>query len=75
VNNILSDGYFIEFAHDFHHVSDIPRLSQYWMIIEATTKTEAGIKDALLHQRVVCYDSGNVYGTTEALSIYNNGEV
>jgi hypothetical protein len=68
-NMILDNGNFVTFNHDFHS-GTIP--TTYYTLVFATEKSEAGIKEALLQQRVVCISGSKAWGTSEALALYQS---
>lgn len=68
-NMILDHGNFITFNHDYHS-GTIP--TTYYTLVFATEKSEAGVKEALLQQRLVCVSGSKVWGTSEALALYQS---
>jgi hypothetical protein len=69
IANVIGRGKIYIVAHDFSNQGTVP--TQKYNLLFCTENTEAGIKDALMNQRIIAYYYGKVYGTLEALKLYS----
>jgi hypothetical protein len=67
IYNVLGRGEIALASHDFHQAALTTNL---YNILFCQNATLEGVKDALINQRMVVYDYGKVYGTREAMKLY-----
>lgn len=67
IYNMLGRGKTAIASHDFHNAAITTKM---YNLLFCQNATEEGVKDALINQRMVVYNNGRVYGTREAMKLY-----
>jgi len=72
IYNVLGRGKIAIASQDFHKTSIT---NSTYNVLFCINATEEGVKDALINQRLVVYSHGRIFGTREAISLYQRYNV
>jgi len=68
IDSVINRGKVYVCSHDYGGNGPVPTWE--YNILYCPNNTEAGVEDALINQRNVVYHYGNIYGSQQALSLY-----